>query len=381
MAEAPAPFLDQLRARAGGVPVTSLLVAANLVVFVAMLFAGAALWHDSNAIQLSWGANFGPATKDGEWWRLFSAMFLHFSLPHLAINMAALVEAGRFVERGLGSARFILVYCGGGLAGNLLSLAVQGDRGISGGASGAVFAIFGALLVILWRERAVLEPREFRWLFGGAAVLAGANILLGSFVSGIDNGAHIGGFGFGVLAAIALGQDLRSGQRTSIMVRSMAGSVLAAALVTLFINLPVPAYDWSDELEARNEIVRFLGADADISSRWDKILEQGRREELSFADLAARIDNDVTERYEASFEQLAALPLDSRAPSMRTLATFRRYAELRRDAAHGVADGLRAHDPSRVAQALAHAHAARALAGGLTGASDNPDRPSQTPRR
>jgi len=90
-----------------------------------MLAYGAGLWHSPNDIQLAWGASFGPATKDGEWWRLATAMFLHFGLVHLAMNMWALWEGGRLVERLYGSGRFAVAYFISGLAGNLLSLVAQ----------------------------------------------------------------------------------------------------------------------------------------------------------------------------------------------------------------------------------------------------------------
>jgi rhomboid protease GluP len=81
---------DLLRQRVREVPVTKLLVVINLLVFLAMLAGGAGLWHSSNGIQLAWGANFGPATQDGEWWRLGTAMFLHFGAIHLTLNLWAL---------------------------------------------------------------------------------------------------------------------------------------------------------------------------------------------------------------------------------------------------------------------------------------------------
>ena len=75
-----------LKPRSPVIWATKLLIAINMAVFIAMLFNGAGLWHSPNNIQLTWGANFGPATQDGEWWRLASAMFLHFGVVHLVLN-------------------------------------------------------------------------------------------------------------------------------------------------------------------------------------------------------------------------------------------------------------------------------------------------------
>ncbi len=338
-----------------------MLVVANLAVFAAMLFAGAGLWHAPNTVQLDWGANFGPATKDGEWWRLATAMFLHFGLLHLAINMVALVEAGRFVERFLGPARFLLLYLGSGLAGNLLSLVMQGDRGISGGASGAVFGVYAALLHALWQERNALAKPEFRWLFWGGTVFTAFNIALGMVIKGIDNGAHVGGFIFGLLAAVVLTQSTLDGAGLPGKVRTAAAMSLLAALGALAAAIPAPSYDWSDELAARDEIRQFVGADASISDRWNALLEAGRRDGMTFEELAKRIDSEVADRYEASFEHLASTHLDPRAPSVSAIEQLKRYAETRRAASHEFADALRAGDPGRIRQAIDKARSARLI--------------------
>jgi len=105
---------DLLRQRVPRVLVSQVLIGVNFLVFVAMLANGAGLWHSSNGIQLAWGANFGPATQDGEWWRLGTAMFLHFGVLHLLMNMWALWDAGQLVERMYGHLRFAAIYflCG-----------------------------------------------------------------------------------------------------------------------------------------------------------------------------------------------------------------------------------------------------------------------------
>src|SRR5574340_252073 len=131
------PFMlslhDLLYQRVPRVPVTALLVAVNLLVFLAMLASGAGLWHSVNSVQLAWGANFGPATQDGEWWRLGTAMFLHFGAIHLALNMWALWDGGQLVERMYGHSRFAGIYFSSGLAGNLLLLVAYSGLAISGG--------------------------------------------------------------------------------------------------------------------------------------------------------------------------------------------------------------------------------------------------------
>ena len=89
--------------------VTHLIVAANVLVFVAMLADGAG-WLDSNsAVHLRWGANFGPLTKEGGWWRLFTCTFLHFGVLHIGMNMWALWSAGALAERLYGNLAFLAI--------------------------------------------------------------------------------------------------------------------------------------------------------------------------------------------------------------------------------------------------------------------------------
>lgn len=355
----PPPLMDRLRQRMPAVRMTQGLVAANVLVFVAMLMAGAGLWHSPNGVQLAWGASFGPATKDGQWWRLGTAMFLHFGLLHLAMNMWALWDAGSFVERMYGRLRFIAIYFISGLSGNLLSLIAQGDRAVSGGASGAVFGVFGALLVFLWRERRGLHPREFRWLFWGAAGFSAVTIVLGLLVTGIDNAAHVGGFCAGALAGIALARPLTGDVDLSGRTRAVAAFTLAVLIVIVVARIPAPSYRWHDEELARREIGDFLRDEANISGAWQQILEEGQREGISFEALAGRIDAAVTERYEESFEQLSRLPANPAMPSSATVDALRRYAEQRRDASRALAEGLRAHDPQQIRDALDKARIAQ----------------------
>jgi rhomboid protease GluP len=354
------PLIDRLREQSPSLPATFVLLALNIGVFVAMLFAGAGLWHAPNDVQLAWGANFGPATEDGQWWRLLSAMFLHFGLLHLAVNMLALVEAGRYVERHYGTTRFLALYFCAGAGGNLLSLATQGGRGISGGASGAVFGLFAAVLLLVWRERGRLDPVEFRWLFWGVAAIAVFNIAFGMLVPGIDNGAHVGGLLCGLLAAGILSP--RDGKADA-WLRRAAGAALVVGVSLLIALLPEPRYRWRDEMAAREWIQEFVGREADINSRWNALVALGRQDGLSFDELAERIESEVAISYGESFEQLSARQLDSRAPTVRVLVAVREYVRLRHDASYELAGALRENDPARIRAAIAKANAAAGAIG------------------
>jgi Uncharacterized membrane protein (homolog of Drosophila rhomboid) len=349
------PLHDLLYQRLPGIPVTKLLVAVNLLVFAAMLVGGAGLWHSSNSVQLAWGANFGPATQDGEWWRLGTALFLHFGAVHLTLNLWALWDAGQLVERMYGHARFACIYFASGLAGNLLSLVAHRGLAISGGASGAIFGLFGALLIFLWRERHNLHPKEFRWFFWGAAGFALASLVLGLLITGIDNAAHIGGFFSGLLGGIIFAQPAGITERLSPRfrhIRVLAGAAFALAIVILVSQVPVRTYRWSEEVLARKEIGEFLRDDAAITQSWQSILDKARQDGTSFEELAGRIDTSVADRYEESFELLSELPPDPALPSAATVEILRHYAERRRDASRALAEGLRANKPQQIRDAL-----------------------------
>jgi len=345
-------------------PVTMTLLAANILIFAAMLVQGASLWHTSTTIPLAWGANFGPATQDGQWWRLVSAMFLHFGLLHLALNMWALWDVGRLLEQVFGRWRFLLLYFSCGVIGNLLSLVIQGNRAVSGGASGAIFGLYGALVLFLWRERAQVDRGEFRWMFGAATIFIVLALVMGQVVPGIDNSAHIGGLISGALLGVALSRPWTWNSPRNGKLRFITLGMVALAVASMLTLVPAPSYRLGEEIRAREAISRFLAQDQRISQQWESILGKGQSERLTFEQLAGQIDSDVTSEYQVSFESLSALQLDAAAPSARTLEIMRRYAELRSNASQALSEGLRNRNPAQIRKALETARQAPALAQG-----------------
>lgn len=337
----PPSLYDHLDSKARHLPVTLLLIGANLLVFLLMLGAGAGLWHAQSGVQLAWGANFGPATQDGQWWRLGSALFLHFGLIHLAMNLWALWDGGQLVERMYGHRRFIVIYLASGLSGNLLSLVIQGNQAVSGGASGAIFGVYGALLIFVWRERQQLHAHEFRWLFWGGLAFAAGSISLGLIIPGIDNAAHMGGLTAGCLLGLLLGRPLTTFNPWLRRDRLLSGALLAGAIALLATNIPPPTYRWSEEVAAQQEISQFLSEEVGIQTKWQDIVRQDRERSISLGQLAERVENEIADYYDDSFEQFSQLELSPSAPSAAKLESLRTYTEKQRDTSQALANQLR----------------------------------------
>lgn len=177
-----------------------IMAAVNVIVFIVLSILGDT---QSAAFMETHGAAWTPAILAGGYYRLFTSMFLHFGIVHLLYNMLCLITLGDELERLTGPVRYLIIYFGAGLAGNLLSLAWEmhmDEYAISAGASGAIFGVIGALFVIMLR----LGVRSGRMSAKRLGVVALLMIAQGFFEPGTDNIAHIGGFLGGMLLAFIL---------------------------------------------------------------------------------------------------------------------------------------------------------------------------------
>ncbi|MCR5161167.1 MAG: rhomboid family intramembrane serine protease [Lachnospiraceae bacterium] len=176
------------------------LAAANIAVFLILSLGGDTM---DARFMLSHGAAYAPLIMRGEYYRLFTSMFLHFGLTHLLYNMVCLLSLGDLLETIVGPVRYFVIYLLGGTAGSLLSLlrGIYADNpAVSAGASGAIFAVIGALLSIVLR----LRNEQSRSMSKRLALMAGLMILQGFMERGTDNAAHIGGFAAGVILGFVL---------------------------------------------------------------------------------------------------------------------------------------------------------------------------------
>jgi len=211
--------------------VTAAIVLVNILVFIAMAAREKRIASFDVQQLLDWGANFGPLTVDGQWWRLFSATFLHLDPLHLLVNMWAFWNIGRLTERLFGRWLFLFLYASTGTVASIASVVWDPTR-VTAGASGAIFGIFGAFLAYLARRRARVPPSVFRahWLSTLAFVLF--SLISGSLQTGIDNAAHIGGLLTGIALGWVLARSLEITGRARLRLSQSTAAVILFAVVT-----------------------------------------------------------------------------------------------------------------------------------------------------
>jgi membrane associated rhomboid family serine protease len=184
-----------------GALVTKAMIALNVLVFLVNLAQGASLNGNGGSLfekgALFIRLPFYPGgLADGEWWRLITAAFLHANLFHLGMNMFVLWIVGAPVEQAIGRGRFLALYVVSGLAGSAGALLLSPDA-VTVGASGAIFGILGAALVLESQRNYVLGGQAF-------GLIAFNLIITFAFSSYISIGGHLGGLAAGGLSMLAL---------------------------------------------------------------------------------------------------------------------------------------------------------------------------------
>ncbi len=186
--------------------ITYSIILLNLIVYIfSSLFSGDIIDMDMQTL-VDMGALYGPFTVlKGEWWRLFTAMFLHAGMTHLLMNMFSLYLIGRGAEMYFDTKSYLSIYLFAGLLGGLASLYMH-TNSVGIGASGAIFGVFGALagFFLANRERIQAHTKAFMKDFGIIIVI---NIVIGLSIPSIDMSAHIGGLIVGFIGGFVLSKN------------------------------------------------------------------------------------------------------------------------------------------------------------------------------
>jgi rhomboid protease GluP len=220
------------RRQSTGMAVTQAIFGINVGVFVVMLLTGVSMLSNPTGQDLiRWGANFGPLTVGGQWWRLLTCIFIHGGLLHIAFNMWCLWDLGRLAESIYGHWTFAAVYFLSGLSASLGSV-IWNPMILSVGASGAIFGIAGALIASFYLGEFSLPREAMSGMLRSVVMFVGYNLFFGAVIARTDNAAHIGGLLMGLLLGALIAkiapQPDAVGRRIAIL---MVGGLLVIGAV------------------------------------------------------------------------------------------------------------------------------------------------------
>jgi rhomboid protease GluP len=268
------------------------LVAINVLVFIAMCLGGAGVITADPAVAVRWGSNYGPLTMTGEWWRLFTSMFIHFGILHIAMNMWALYVTGRMVERLFGSTRFLVLYLFAGLCGSMTSL-LWNPTVNSAGASAAIFGVFGGMLAFVVIPRNGVPSAVMAANRNSTIIYAAYALFYGFAHSGIDNAAHIGGLLGGFLIGLTLARPLDDEHRADpdgarFMISATVATVLIAMLAYPLFN---PRKIVAQEQQLRRALYDVSVEEPIALARMETLRDQAKLE--TNEGIANQIETDI----------------------------------------------------------------------------------------
>jgi rhomboid protease GluP len=328
-----------LRLRTRRAFVTPGLVALNFAIAIAMLFSPGGI-NDSDTL-VRWGANFGPSTTNGEWWRLVTATFVHAGVLQLLANTAGLVQIGLMMERLFGRLAFLAVYIAAGVFSNLAGLALH-PVAVGTGASGAIFGVYGLVLTWLaagWMFRSTMRIPidEVKRLCPAAGVF-----LVYSAAAGyLDTIAVVG-----LLVGLAYGLVLARGasDRTPPAIRVAIAMGIAG---TIAVASAIPLRGVAD---VRPALARVAAAEHRTSTAYEAAIRRFRSGQDTVLSLVQLIDRtilpDLSEA-RAHLQTLRGVPLEQ-AP---LVARAEDYFRLRETSWRLRADALRRHNQVQLREA------------------------------
>jgi len=332
---------------------TIVLIALNVMMFLMMVLQGVAVFNPTADSVLRWGADYGPLTLHGQWWRMLVSTFLHFGLIHLLFNMFVLFNIGLFLEGLADRIPFVVLYLVCGLGGSAASLAWHPSI-VSAGASGAVFGLYGALLGFLIRHRGSIPAESLASLRKGALTFLGYNLLYG-LRPGVDMAAHFGGLATGFVLGLFLIQPPSTfGSSSTSSDLTASGGVLTpasnwrvsvtVALGLALIAVPMIALPKPDDYLA--EYKRLATMEEKDLALFNASLKQWQANQITPQQYADILEKQILPPWRAERESMEKLKVSQDQAAMNRLLV--EYLTDREQGWQFTVDGLRAHDADRV---------------------------------
>jgi rhomboid protease GluP len=218
--------------------ITPIIIYINVLIFLIMCFSGVNPFSPEINDIIDWGGNYGPLTIENNWWRLVSSCFVHIGIVHLLMNCIALAYVGLLLEPNLKRWGFLITYFAAGIIASLSSLYWNNNL-VSAGASGAIFGMYGILLVFILFG--IIDKKINANLLTTIIIFIVINVL-GSFEEGVDGAAHIGGLSFGLVAGAIL-VVLTKNRKIALITISSFTIIVGACLITTCRDTKVFIYE------------------------------------------------------------------------------------------------------------------------------------------
>ena len=250
------------------------ILATCLVMFLWAEFLGGGT---ENVFTLFlFGANYPPVTLGGEWWRVVGATFMHIGWIHLFVNMYSLLAVGCLLEQVYGNFKYLALYALAGLGGSLAS-AYLGSGAISAGASGALFGLFGATALVGYRYGKEFPPNFRQALSQGMIPAIAYNLIYGFSSTSIDNAAHLGGLGTGILFALLVRPDIISHKARHSFVLPLAILGILPFVVQGYVAYRAIVYSAFDSYPTRQYKDNRQVIEATLPNIFEEKTEEGER--------------------------------------------------------------------------------------------------------
>ena len=325
--------------------VTICLVAINVTVFAWMLASGLTLGDQQTL--LAWGGNFGPATTNGEWWRLVTAMFVHSGFIPLIINCVCLLQIGAVIERMMGRAAFGAVYVATGILASAVNLAMD-PVSVTAGAAGAVLGLHGFLIAsLVWSHfpgsRLELPFETVKRLLPVSA----AFILYTTVTAGVGDAMVLAGFG-GMGCGVLLCRKITEGQPGGFRIAVVAGITMMFAL-----DAVIPLRGMAN---VQPELTRLVALENRVGTEYKAAVEEFTKGRVSSKALADLIQRSILPEVTAARARVDAL---EKVPQSQQslIASARVYLRLRDESWRVRAEALRKSSMALLRQADGIEHA------------------------
>jgi membrane associated rhomboid family serine protease len=287
------PFRQSLHARTRIAPVTPLIVIANVAVIIGMVLHPHLLNEPDPLV--SWGANFGPRTANGEWWRLVSALFVHANVLDLIVNLIAFVPLAMMLERIVGPLAFVAVYLTSGMFASLFCLSMF-PVDVTAGATGSVAGGYGFLFsALMWgvtqRPRLLVPLIAIKWIAACGVLFVAYTAFTGALPLVVVGSAC------GLLAGVIVCRGVNT--RPTPAVRMTA---TVATLLCLAISTAVPLRGIAD---ARRDLAEVVAMEERTSATFRTALEDFTDGRMTSKALVAVIDQVIVPELQYAGDRIA----------------------------------------------------------------------------